>query len=189
MDMKQIGAITFVLLMMAVPAVAQSSRTSLTVMHKYVAADLLPPVVPIPDNFQFDPGYRALLESMLDRSPTFRRQCLRVANDPTLTVRLHPAGSVWTRGARALGHMVRGSGGGLVADIYLTRSADDVEMIAHEVEHVIEQLDQIDLSSRAARRDTGVHRTLPDGDTFETTRAMHTGLKVAREVRGPVRAD
>jgi hypothetical protein len=136
-----------------------------------------------------DQIYRPLLEWMLERSPTFRRQCLRVASSPQLTVRLNPSGSVWTRGARALTRFVRGTGGGLDAEIYLTRFDDDVELIAHEMEHVIEQLDEIDLSSLAELHDTGVRQSLSAGATFETTRAAQTGLRVAREVREARRGD
>ena len=63
------------------------------------------------------------------------------------------------------------------------RFDDDVELIAHEMEHVIEQLDEIDLPSLADLPDTGVHHTLSAGVTFETSRAAQTGLRVAREVR------
>jgi hypothetical protein len=179
-----IGAITCVLVIVTAPAFAQGSRSSLTVAHEYVAAESVPDEVAIPDNLQFDAAYRPLLMSMLGRSPTFRRQCLRLASDLRLTVHLHPSGSSWTRGARAVTRITRKPGaGGLDADIYLAQFDDEVELIAHELEHVIEQLDQIDLSSQAALPDTGVHRTLPDGTLFETTRARQVGLRVAREVR------
>ena len=118
MKMK-IGAITCALVTLSLPAFAQGSRTSLGVMHEYVAADLVSLHVPIPDNLQVDVAYRPLLEWMLERSPTFRRQCVRVASNPRLTVRLYPSGSFWTRGARALTRFVRGTGGGLDAEIYL----------------------------------------------------------------------
>jgi hypothetical protein len=158
-------------------------------MHHYIAADLVALHVPIPDNLEVDPTYRPLLEWMLERSPTFRRQCLRVAGSSALTVRLYPSGSFWTRGARAITQFVRGAGGGMDAEIYLTRLDDEVELIAHEIEHVIEQLDEVDLSSLAELPDTGVHQTLSAGATFETSRAAQTGLRVAREVRETRRTD
>jgi hypothetical protein len=152
-------------------------------MHQYVPADLSSEHVSIPNNLQTDADYRVLLASMLEHSPTFRRQCLRLASEPGLIVRIHPSGSFWTRGARALTHLVRDAGGGLTAEIYLTRFDDEVELIAHEIEHVIEQLDRVDLSAMAERPDTGVHRTLTAESTFETSRASQTGLRVAREMR------
>jgi hypothetical protein len=59
-----------------------------------------------------------------------------------------------------------------------------VELVAHELEHVIEQLDRIDLPSKAALPDSGVHSLA--GNMFETTRATRVGLKVAQEVRASV---
>jgi len=126
---------------------------------------------------------------MLERSATFRRQMLRVAGNPHLIVHLHLHGASWTGGARAFTRFVRTAGGGLEADISLTRFDDDVELIAHEMEHVIEQLDEVDLSSLAGLRDTGVSQSGPVGETFETTRAAQTGLRVAREVREARRGD
>lgn len=186
--MKNIRAVTCVLVTMSVPGFAQSSRTSLTVTQDYVAADLMALDVPIPDNLHVDAAYRPLLQWMLDRSPTFRRQCLRVAGNSRLTIRLHPPGPFWTRGARALTRFDR-AGGALVAEIRLSRFDDEVELIAHEIEHVIEQLDEVDLSSLAELPNTGVHQALSAEKTFETSRAAQVGLRVAREVREIRKAD
>ena len=56
---------------------------------------------------------------------------------------------------------------------------DPVEAIAHELEHVLEQVDRIDLRRLSFVRGNGVFR-LWDGD-FETTRAVSTGRRVAAE--------
>jgi len=184
-----IRAITCVLFAMSAPCAAQGSRTSLTVMQEYVPAALVSDHVAIPDNLQVDPIYRPLLESMLEGSVTFRRQCVRLASERQLTVRLHPSGSFWTRGARALTEVVRGAGGTLEAEIVLARFDDEVELIPHEIEHVIEQLDRIDLSSMAQLPDTGVRHTVSADGAFETSRAAQTGLRVAREVREARRGD
>jgi hypothetical protein len=186
--MMNISAVTFVLLATSVPCVAQSSRTSSSVTQQYVAADLVTPRVPIPYNLQVDPAYRPLLEWMLERSPTFRRQCLRVAGNPQLTIHLYLSGTYPTRGGRALTRFSR-AGGSLHAEVYVARFDNDVELIAHEIEHVIEQLDGIDLSSLAALPDTGVHQTTPTADVFETSRAAQAGLRVAREVRDTRKTD
>ena len=186
--MMNICAITCLLVAMSVPCLAQSSRTSSTVTQEYVAGSLVTLDVPIPENLQVEAAHRPLLQWMLERSSTFRRQCLRVAGNSKLTVRLHSSGTFWTRGARALTRFDR-TAGGLVAEIYLAGLIDDVELIAHEIEHVIEQLDDVDLSSLAEHPGTGVHHTLSAGETFETLRASQVGLRVAREVRNNPRAD
>ena len=177
-----VGALTCALLTVSPRAFAQASRSSLTVMHEYVAGDVVPDDVSIPDNLKVDDVYRPLIRSMIGRSATFRRQCLRLASDRRLTVHLQAAGPSWTRGARAITRIARLSDGGMDASVYLTHFDDDVELIAHELEHVIEQLDEIDLSSRADLPDTGVHHTT-QGSAFETVRATQVGLRVAREVR------
>ncbi len=182
-----IGAITFVLAVLSVPCAAQSARTSANAMQEYVAVDFVSSHVAVPDNLRVNAMFRPLLETMLERSPTFRRQCQRLGNDPRLTIHLNPIGSFWTRGARALSRFARGPRG-LSAEIYVAREGDPVEMIAHEFEHVIEQLDEVNLSARSLQPDSGVRRTMSDA-TFETTRASKTGLRVAREVHTALKGD
>ncbi len=63
-------------------------------------------------------------------------------------------------------------------DIHLARFDDPVELIAHEIEHVVEQLDEIDLevhvgSGNVWKREDGA---------FETRRAIEVGRRVARDV-------
>ncbi len=63
-------------------------------------------------------------------------------------------------------------------DIHLTRIEDPVELIAHEIEHVVEQLDEIDLgvyvgSGNVWKREDGA---------FETRRAIEVGRRVAHDV-------
>ena len=58
---------------------------------------------------------------------------------------------------------------------------DFTELLAHELEHVIEQLDGIDLAAKAAVANSGV-RSCTDG-TFETSRAVRIGTVVALEAR------
>jgi hypothetical protein len=102
---------------------------------------------------------------------------------------LYFSGMFSTRGGRALTRLSRQADGSLHAEISVGRFDDDVELIAHEIEHVIEQLDEIDLSSLAALPGTGVHRTSLTDEIFETSRAAQTGVRVAREVRETRKTD
>ena len=68
-----------------------------------------------------------------------------------------------------------------IVEIKFTSTADAIELIAHEIEHIIEQLDDVDLALRAAYPNSGVKR-LDDG-TFETLRAKRVGLKVVEEMQ------
>jgi len=63
-------------------------------------------------------------------------------------------------------------------DIHLARLEDPVELIAHEIEHVIEQLDEADLEAHA--RSGNVWKG--DDGAFETRRAIAVGRRVASEV-------
>ena len=80
---------------------------------------------------------------------------------------------------RARSTLRRFSSGLLEADVELARG-DPTEWLAHEFEHVIEQIEHEPLRSRADRGDN-VWRT--GDDTYETTRAIRAGQTVRQEVR------
>lgn len=170
------------------PAIAQSNptrehaRVSFTSVHQYVAAEAIPRQLALPANLVVSDMYRPLVESMLRDSPTFRRQCMRIGAEPALTVHLVITPSRRMYGVRAMTRLTRDAKGRLAAVVELTSSSDTMELIAHEFEHVIEQLDGVDLAARAARRDTGVTSIGPLENVFETTRAQRTGLKVVSEL-------
>jgi hypothetical protein len=141
----------------------------------------------LPPNVQMPGFYRPLLESMLRSSPTFRRQCLRIANESALSVVVRAIQGRSPTHARAVTTFTRRPNGGLSAEININPLDDDIELIAHEFEHVLEQLDDVDLAARAAVANSGV-RVVSDGaQLFETARATKTGLKVAQEVRSATR--
>jgi hypothetical protein len=181
---------SYVLILVAAPALAQSSgtafvldRTSLTSVREYVAAEAVPRQLSLPANLIVSPTYRPLLEDMLRQSATFRRQCVRIAGEPGVTVELKIAAAPWRSDIRAKTEISRKPAGHLRAVIDIYPLYDNVELIGHEVEHVIEQLDEVDLASQARRRDTGVHSLAADSHVYETARALRVGLKVTEEVR------
>lgn len=141
----------------------------------------------IPQNIAAWPGSRPLLETMLARSPSFRRQCVRIANDRSLTVHLRQVPGRLQGGVRGISRIWRQSDGRIVAHVTLDPFDNDVEMIAHEFEHIIEQLDEVNLPEKARRRDSGVHAIRRAETTFETSRAVRMGLKVVAEVRSSTR--
>ena len=133
----------------------------------------LPPNVTVPELL------RPTMEAMLERSPTFRRQCQRIGAAPGLIVRLTRLQPGSASGPRASTRIVRGAGGRLTASVTI-RGLDDVpELIAHELEHVIEQLDGVDLRTRSALAGKDVW-SCADG-SFETRRAVRIGREAARE--------
>lgn len=135
----------------------------------------------IPSNLALPSTFRATVEQMLARSPMFRRQCLRLSSAPHLTVVVrmrHPLAP----GPRARTQISRTDRNRLMAAVEINPLGDFTELLAHELEHVIEQLDGIDLAAKSAVAHSGV-RTCVDG-TFETNRAVRVGAVVALEARG-----
>ena len=79
--------------------------------------------------------------------------------------------------------MTRTAKGQLTAVVNIGFRENTQELIAHEFEHIIEQLDGVDLAARAALAHTGVTSIGYATDKFETMRAQRTGLKVVSELR------
>ena len=129
----------------------------------------------------FPPSYRSSVAAMLRYSPTFRRQCSRIASTPNLRVEIVPALLGGSASGAALTRIVR-SERGIEATVQLGPSGDPVLLIAHEFEHILEQLDGVDLPVMATRVATGV-RVVPGTGHFETERAIAAGRQVADEVR------
>lgn len=118
----------------------------------------------------------AEIRQILSRSVTFRRQCQRIAATRVLRVRLgitsQPAGEY-----RAVTVLERYEAGSLRAEVTLVFAENYVELLAHEFEHVLEQIDGVNLRIDAAR---GQAHLLQDG-AYETRRAREAGLQVLRE--------
>jgi len=170
------------------PIIAQSgsaldrARVSLTSVRHYVASEAIPTQLAAPSNISVSAMYRPLLESMLRHSPTFRRQCLRIAAEPSLTVQLAITKPSPGYDVRATTHLARDAQGRLSAAIQIAPLHDVEELIAHEFEHIIEQLDGVDLAAHAAQRHSSVTAIGHRRDIFETMRAKRAGLKVVSEL-------
>lgn len=132
-----------------------------------------------PPNLVVPESHRNLLRNMWEKSPAFRSQCERIARDPRLTIRIHLFASK-ARLANASTRLVTKPGAALIADVYLAQHSRAVELIAHEIEHIIEQLEGIDLIQIARRAPDAVWASA-DGE-YETRRAIRSGLTVASEV-------
>jgi hypothetical protein len=138
--------------------------------------------VPLAPNISVTDLYRPLVRSMLERSATFRRQWSRLARATTLTidVRSEPSGGP---GLAAHTTIKRELGQPISARVIIVHGRRTAELIAHELEHIIEQLDGINLDQKAEVRGSGVrHCSCAEGTAFETTRAIETGLRVAEDV-------
>jgi len=123
---------------------------------------------------------RGAVERMLLRSATFRTQCRRMAGAPRLhvLVRLNP--QIPSETCRARSVIQHTSSGFIIATVEIGPWGSPVPWIAHEFEHLLEQLEGIRLEALAGRS-SGVWRTT--GTMFETERAIRAGLTVADEMR------
>ncbi len=135
----------------------------------------------IPPNIVAAPLLRGVLDATWQQSRTFKAQCARLRGAPFLFVEIRFGNSSQIGAARARTDYVRSAGDIRRAHIYidpdLRSLAHLIELIAHELEHVIEQLDEVELE--AADRH-GVFKTA--SGAFETARAIHIGRQVSSEV-------
>jgi hypothetical protein len=115
------------------------------------------------------------LVALLESSPTFQAQCTRLAAAPWVRIQVHIAPTVVN--ARARTTIVHDDAGALNAVVQIGFGEDYRELLAHEFEHVLEQLDRIDLRKEVER---GAAWVAEDG-AFETRRAWSAGVQVARE--------
>jgi hypothetical protein len=133
----------------------------------------------LPGNLLLPEIMRPLAEAMWRGSPTFRRQCARLAQSVAVTVNmeLDPRAR---HGRHAITRVSR-HGPGLIAVVQLELRRPElyVESIAHELEHVLEQMDGLDLPRLAHQRLNGV---VSNGDEYETARAHAVGRAVVREM-------
>lgn len=120
---------------------------------------------------------RAPFIELLERSATFRRQCARIARAPMLRVTLHVRGDLAEGGPRALTTIDRYDTGSIRAEVTLRLGRDYLEMLAHEFEHILEQLDGVVLRDEVAM---GRAWRAPSG-AFETRRASNAGIRAVRE--------
>jgi hypothetical protein len=136
------------------------------------------PVGIMPAGSQIPGLCRQLLHDMWQGSPTFRRQWTRLAGARVrVSIVLNPMLSGWTRAHAQLSRTPD-----LRVQIYLplvNRSA--IEYLAHEIEHVLEALDGVDLPEAVAQR---IHGATAVGrpPAFETNRAKAIGQLVFSEV-------
>jgi len=171
-----------------------SVATRAPVAHEYVDDEATVPEnlgATLPHNVATF-GYETQLDLMLRRSLTFRKQCARIAAAPDLHVRIAPAIPPRARFDHTLTRLAFKADGSVQADVAIGSRGDPLELLAHEFEHILEQLDGVDLPSMARRASTGVYavqESVQEGERFETKRALAAGRQVAREVRDGRRRD
>ncbi len=131
----------------------------------------------LPSTIAIDPGLRSIVRWTLEHSPTFRQQCRILEAAPvSATVRMAPRTPGTTE--RAFSTLHRTPTGVIEAMIELRNTDSVVELLGHEFEHVIEQLDGVNL----ARSHREVRLVASRTACFETQRAVVAGRRVEAEV-------
>lgn len=133
----------------------------------------------LPANMEFSHDLARVLQRVYDRSPTFRAQCDRLARDENLHVIVRLSTSLPSR-CRAMTTIKR-YGRIIRADMQLPPGHLLVELVGHEFEHLLEQVEGLDLRALSRVRGTGVREV--DPELFETDRAIAAGRVVAEEAR------
>jgi hypothetical protein len=131
-----------------------------------------------PSNLEIPDTMKPMVARMWGASPTFRRQCARLT-EASLTVTVRLGLPKESAGANAVTRIqvVRGAPHSVEARLRVA----EPEYLAHEIEHVLEHIDGVNLRWAVEQRLDGVRLTA--GDHFETTRAVAVGRLVADEVR------
>ncbi len=169
--MADSGAVCLVVGVTAMLAASAAAR--LEAQHAH-------PAVGIARNVRVGAFLEPCLGTMLERSPTFRRTYAAIAHRRDVRLSLAFDLRSGVRATRAETKITRFGSGDLVATIHLHTARDVVELIAHEMEHVREQIEGVNLRLLATMGSRGTIRV--GQNRFETERAIGVGLAVAREV-------
>lgn len=129
----------------------------------------IPAAIVAPDDL------RRHMAMMLERSATFRQQCRRL-EAAQLRVEIHVDSRLIDAAYRALTTIHR-TADSIDASVAITPFGDPTEWLAHELEHVLEQIDGVDL------RHGGPDVWPSPQGWFETRRAIQAGQAVRRELR------
>jgi hypothetical protein len=135
----------------------------------------------LPANFDLPGDLESVMARVYEQSETFRAQCDRLAQARNLHVAVRFDFNM--RSSCRAFTIIRRTRGVLCADVHVPAPSSQIaELIAHEFEHILEQVEHLDLRRLARDRTSGVREV--EADLFETDRAQRAGRVVADEMRG-----
>jgi hypothetical protein len=135
----------------------------------------------LPANLIVPEPLRPIVEEVLRRSPTFRRQVTELRRAPRVRMTVSFGNLSSWHTLRAESTVYRYQWGAMRVDTRLYTVRDIADVIAHELEHVCEQIEGVDVRALAHHHHSGVYNR---GGHYETQRAVYAGRQVAREALG-----
>ena len=132
-------------------------------------------------SIQFAPELKAQADRMLQRSATFREQYRRIAETPLVVVGVRTDIRLCETSDKARTTFRRYQTGLMVAAVAISPGAHQEEWIAHEFEHILEQLDGQNLPQLARSHAKDVW--FSGSDVIETGRAIRAGRAVRSEMQ------
>jgi hypothetical protein len=135
-----------------------------------------------PDNIVVQPELRAAVAQLWEGSPTFRAQCRKIGEQRRYRVAMvvEPSLSL-NRNFRAQCVLRAYSSGFVVARVMLPNGHRAIsELIPHELEHIVEHIDGIDVKREASKSGTGIYDA--GGGRIETLRALRVGRQAKQEL-------
>ena len=124
-----------------------------------------------------------MVKKGMERSETIRRQCEELAAARAVVVLEWGAMTDSQLHARTAMDVRDGV---VVAIVQLPPVGDTIMLMAHELQHVIEQTRGLDLRAEAQRAGSGVWQS--SGNYYETQAAVDVSRRVAEEMRAYSRA-
>jgi hypothetical protein len=137
--------------------------------------------MPASPRIQVEALFDPVVDDLLEASPTFLQQYERISETPLVKVSIRALPKGEESCCRARTTIRRYQSGAIIAwvEIPSPRTKEEyAELLGHEFEHILEQIDLIDLDAQA---DDGVGVTRLGDATYETARARRAGQAVARE--------
>jgi hypothetical protein len=130
----------------------------------------------LPENIEAPTAILTIMREMWTASPSFRSQCARIAraHDGRVVVEIRRQPSYEFQAVSNIAR--KGIAWRAKVEVYL--DAKLVEMIGHEFEHIVEQIDSVDLA-RVAKQ--GLDGVVIGSSHFETARAVAAGKRIAQE--------
>ena len=164
-----IHGVWLALLLALLPAPSADAQTNIAAV----------PTAEVPPHVHVAPQLRDTVAQLRQRSPTFRAQMEAIGRAERLGIAI--VLQAWSGvGPPAWTEIRRFESGLILAVIRIHSIADKEELLAHEIEHVLEQVEGVRLQelSRTGRE---AWRT---GGSYESERAIRVGRRVAVEAKG-----